>query len=92
LHLKLLLLLVVLDLVLEIVQQLLHESPYLVRRQDVWMKVVTVFLKKKLGDFVSVAQEDQTVELDKVDLLFFIAWMSFVVDPDLRRFVNETQF
>lgn len=46
-----------------------------------------MFLEENLGDFLGVSEEDKAVELDDVDLLFFIVWMPFVQESDLRRVV-----
>lgn len=87
LHLKLLVLFVVSYLVLKVDQKSLDETLNLFWGYNVWMQETTVLLIKKLSNFVRIAQEDQSIQLDQIHLLFLFTRMSFVQKSDLWRFI-----
>jgi len=87
LHLKLLVLFVVSYLVLKVDQKPLDETLNLFWGYNVWMQETAVLLIKKLGNFVRIAQEDQSIQLDQIHLFFLFTRMPFVQKSDLWRFI-----
>lgn len=49
-------------------------------------------LIEHLSYFIRVAKENEPIQLDKINLFFLFAGMSFVQETNLRRFVGQAQF